>query len=292
MIEMYLLEQFDALVRCGTLTSASKELNLTQPTLTRSMKKLESEMGVPLFERRTGSIELNENGRFIARYAARMIELEREMVRRVRQLDRSRSTLIIGFSGSAPLLELATTVAESDAPSVTTEKADEGQLFAGLRDGRYQIIVLPHPIDTPHLVSVPVCRERLVCGFPEGHPMAKSDGVRFADLNGETLITFTDMGFWRDIIEDALPDSQVVALLSVERLQAIALSSSLPVLSTDVSKKHAVVRDDSIGRISVPVLDDEAQVEFYAVCDETELETNKNLAQLWSLLVKSVGQKK
>ena len=41
MIEIYLLEQLEAFARCGTLSAAAEELHLSQPALTRSMKKLE-----------------------------------------------------------------------------------------------------------------------------------------------------------------------------------------------------------------------------------------------------------
>jgi len=46
MIETYLLEQFEAFARCGTLLKASEELHISQPSLSRSMKKLENELGV------------------------------------------------------------------------------------------------------------------------------------------------------------------------------------------------------------------------------------------------------
>ena len=52
MIEIYLLEQFAAFARCGTLLKASEELHITQPTLSRSMKKLEEEMN---FRRKNGA---------------------------------------------------------------------------------------------------------------------------------------------------------------------------------------------------------------------------------------------
>ena len=51
MIEIYLLEQLEAFARCGTLSAAAEELHLSQPALTRSMKKLEELIGVPIFER-------------------------------------------------------------------------------------------------------------------------------------------------------------------------------------------------------------------------------------------------
>ena len=46
LIETALLEQLDAFARCGTLSAAAKELHLSQPALTRAMKRLE-ELGVP-----------------------------------------------------------------------------------------------------------------------------------------------------------------------------------------------------------------------------------------------------
>ena len=43
MIEIYLLEQLAAVAKYGTLLKASEELHLSQPALSRSMKKLEEQ---------------------------------------------------------------------------------------------------------------------------------------------------------------------------------------------------------------------------------------------------------
>ena len=50
MIEMYLFEQLDAVAKYGTLVAASEQLHITQPSMSRAMKKLEETVGVPLFE--------------------------------------------------------------------------------------------------------------------------------------------------------------------------------------------------------------------------------------------------
>lgn len=74
MIETYLLEQFEAFARCGTLLKASEELHISQPSLSRSMKKLENELGVSLFHRENSKITLNETGKLAADYARRTLE--------------------------------------------------------------------------------------------------------------------------------------------------------------------------------------------------------------------------
>ena len=51
MIETNLLAQFAAFADAGTLTRAAEKLHTSQPALTRAMKKLELELGVPLFVR-------------------------------------------------------------------------------------------------------------------------------------------------------------------------------------------------------------------------------------------------
>ncbi len=51
MVEIFLLEQFVSLAKNGSLTRAAEELHITQPALSRSMKKIEDAFGVSLFER-------------------------------------------------------------------------------------------------------------------------------------------------------------------------------------------------------------------------------------------------
>ena len=53
MIETNLLAQFVAFAKAGTLTRAAQDLHTSQPALTRSMKKLEEELEVPLFATKT-----------------------------------------------------------------------------------------------------------------------------------------------------------------------------------------------------------------------------------------------
>ena len=65
MIELYELRQFAAFADCGTLSDAAEFLHLSQPALSRNMKKLEEDMGIPLFTRRKNRLELNENGKYV-----------------------------------------------------------------------------------------------------------------------------------------------------------------------------------------------------------------------------------
>ena len=97
MIESYLLEHLVVFSEHRTLSETASVLHLTQPTLTRSMNKLEETFGVPLFTREKKRIRLNENGWMAARYAKEILREEEKMIAQVKALDRRR-----GRSRSAP----------------------------------------------------------------------------------------------------------------------------------------------------------------------------------------------
>ena len=59
MIELYQLRQFMAFADSGTLSEAAHILHLSQPALSRNMKKLEEDLGVSLFERTKNKLTLN-----------------------------------------------------------------------------------------------------------------------------------------------------------------------------------------------------------------------------------------
>lgn len=96
MLESHLLVQLAALAEYGTLSEASRRLVLSQPALSRSMRKLEEAIGVPLFERTKNHIAMNETGKLAAEYAQRLIQEEQEMVEKLRAFDRSLHTISIG----------------------------------------------------------------------------------------------------------------------------------------------------------------------------------------------------
>ena len=74
MIELYVLRQFAAFAEAGTLSEAAEILHLSQPALSRNMKKLEEELGVTLFTRTKNRLELNENGKYVLQLIQKIMD--------------------------------------------------------------------------------------------------------------------------------------------------------------------------------------------------------------------------
>ena len=69
----HLLRQFLAVVHEGSLTTAAQKIAVTQPALTKSIRKLEQELGAPLFERLPRGIALTVYGKTLLPHAQRIV---------------------------------------------------------------------------------------------------------------------------------------------------------------------------------------------------------------------------
>ena len=69
MLETYILEYLLTFDECGNLSTASKKLNVSQPSLTRVMQKLEDKLGTTLFSRTSNKIEVNDVGKTVVNHA-------------------------------------------------------------------------------------------------------------------------------------------------------------------------------------------------------------------------------
>lgn len=264
MIEIYLLEQLAAFAEYGTLSAASEALHITQPSLSRSMQKLERELGVTLFERTKNHIALNENGQLAAEYAKRILAMEDEMVSRVIALDRSHHSLAIGSDAPGPLIKWGPllTALYSDMP-VTTELRTDEELLEGLDHDVYQAIILNHEVDLPGCSCVSAGSESLLLSLHPGHPaVVLEQGVHFKDLNGDTFLMVADVGIWDEIVRKAMPDSKFIIQSTIDENAALVDNSTLPAFASDLTLSF---RTPGENRIHIPFLDEEATQQFYCI---------------------------
>ena len=64
-MELLQLKYFQTVAYMEHITKASKKLNIAQPSLSLMIKRLEDEIGTPLFDRKGRNIQLNESGKII-----------------------------------------------------------------------------------------------------------------------------------------------------------------------------------------------------------------------------------
>lgn len=277
MTEIYLLEQLDAFARCGTLSKAAEELHISQPALSRSMKKLEDELGVSLFHREKAKISLNDTGQLAASLAKSLLDQHAAMYQRIVAFDRSRHSIVVGSCAPYPILAMMPLLQNHFGDmTITSELVQEDTLIAGLKDRRFQIAVLRENPADPALYCQRYMDERLYIAVPEGHPLSAREKVRFSDLAGERFLLQAHVGFWMDVVRKHLPDSSLLVQASADALTDLVEGTDYPTFLSDrmIASGRAI-----IARVSIPILDDDAHATYYIACRSSE---RKRYAALFS----------
>ncbi len=276
MIENYLLEQFMGFAEHGTLLKASEALHISQPSLSRSMKKLEEEFGVSLFHRENSKIALNETGKVAAEYARRALDANQEMIDRVVMFDRSLRTVNLGSCAPFPINELMPTLQERlPGKTLSTELQDSDErLIHGLRNHIYQLAVLHECPEDKALYCQRYLEESLFITLPEDHPLAKKQSVTFEDLKGVRVLMTAGVGFWMDVTLKHLSGSDLLIQNSMDALAELIDASSLPFFNSDQMIKTGY---EMPGRVSLPIKDADAHATYYLCCLASEQKAYRSL---------------
>lgn len=273
MLEIHLLEQLAAFRKYGTLSAAAEHLLISQPALSRSMKRLEEQAGTRLFERKSNRLSLTRAGEITADYADRILAEETALMAALRGCGLSLHNISLGSCAPGPLLEYPCVLNRLfPGVSVTTEMNDEKDLLSGLREGRFNVIILSRPLEEDGLACVPCGSERLYLSVIPAHPAAvyAKRGVTFKEMNGTTFLMYGNIGIWDAITRRGMPDSKLLLQNDPDALLEIARTSTLPAFYTDLSMR--VYPSGNESRVAVPFNDREAAVNYYALCRRCELD--------------------
>ncbi len=187
----YLREFIDLAGTCNFQQSA-ENTHISSSSLSKHIAKLEEDLGVPLFDRSTRTVKLNEYGRILLSYATQMIDLEDECLDKLKNtLSVEQSVLRIGFLpmlGSFGILE---TISEfrKEYPDAECQITEGSQLTERLLDDQFDFIFADEWAPKDKRISQTLFLEdHLVAIFPEDHPMASRESVTIDELKDENIL--------------------------------------------------------------------------------------------------------
>ncbi|GBQ87655.1 LysR family transcriptional regulator [Asaia krungthepensis] len=183
------------ITRAGSLTGAAASLNLTQPALSHSIRKLEDLLQVEIWRREGRKLVLTPAGRILLALAERVLPQFEQAEDRLGQMARGTSgKLRIGMECHpcyqwllrvvAPYLDLW--------PGVDVDVRQKFQ-FSGIEalfTHEIDLLVTPDPLLKPGLHFTPVFDYELVLVVGPGHPLTGVPLIEPKHLATETLITY------------------------------------------------------------------------------------------------------
>lgn len=187
------LRYFHAVAHAGSVTAAAESLHVSQPAVSAQIRKLETALGLELFDRSGRSLELTEEGRVVLEYADRIFRIGGELLGTVAGDLESRPTpLVVGVAATIPNLvafHLLEPVFEADEPiRVVVRENRTDRLLADLATHDIDVVLadmpvpanvsvraFTHPLGTSpiDIFGPPLMAHRLRDGFPgslDGQP--------------------------------------------------------------------------------------------------------------------------
>lgn len=209
MIEIRLLRQFVAVAEELHFHRAAERLHMAQPPLSQAIRRLEAEIGAPLFVRNNRNVALTLAGiSFLdtARTVLGALETGVEQARRV--ASGTSGSLRIVFVGTLHFNFLPRVVQafRSRLPDVELllREATTAEQIAALKAGLADIGLMRRPgVAVPELAFECIAREEIMVALPEGHAQAAERQVALAALAQDDFIATPrseGMGFYDQMI--------------------------------------------------------------------------------------------
>lgn len=241
------LEYLVALAKHRHFQRAAEACNVSQPTLSAQLRKLENELGLQLLERTTRKIRFTQTG-------LRLVEQTQVVLREIEALKNMASsshyqnlmqTLDVGIIPTlAPyIFSHLNTVCRENFPEIELEihEAQTNQLLHMLESDTIKCAIMTSNKDTSKYVELPLFDEPLVLGVSHQHPYSRMSEIDMGHLKNNKILMVDDGNCLHSQVLrycyqfELEPDSRFVAMHLETLRRGVAFNrgvSFFPLLST------------------------------------------------------------
>ncbi len=176
-----------------SITKAAERLYMSQPTLTRIIKKIEEDTGTELFKRTTEGIIPTIAGDIYNEHARKMIELYRNLEHSISLVEKENNgKLTIGTTFFLGAIALPAVLSEFSIkyPNIKFEiiEGNSFEIEAEIVKGIVDVGIIHLPVSNPNLEIIDIGKEKLLIALSKDNPLnnfsyVKEDGLSYFDIN-------------------------------------------------------------------------------------------------------------
>lgn len=272
---------FQTVARCQHFRLAASELNISQPSLSRSIANLEEELGIVLFDRKGRTVALTKYGRIFLEHADRILSEVQAAEKQMKKLAGNEGHVDIAYVFPLAARYIPHTVrqflekSKNEKISFNFHQSYTREMITGLKSDQYDVIFGAYVENEPEIQFVPIMYQEMIIITPLGHPLAeKRDPVlkdledypimgydRTSGLGGFTNRIYASYSVRPRIVCES-PDENAIASLVAENF-GIALVADVEALDhfpleklhlTDVNLRHTVYMAYMKDRYQIPAV--------------------------------------
>lgn len=182
--------------RCRSVPRAARELGMTPQGLARAVRRMEDELGCPVYTGALGTSDLTEQGRCILSHGGAILAEEHSMRHALDAIRAHASNIIrlgcstglLGYLGEGVFNAFNET---QDCQVFVSEELPDSDCEAHLSQGEYDYALLVNPPD-PSLAAIPIVDDYQFVWVNRASPLAGQDEVSLHDLDGQIIYTLND----------------------------------------------------------------------------------------------------
>lgn len=219
-MDLFQLEAFVTIVREGSFSKAAKALFRTQPAVSQIIRRLEDEIGQPLFDRSSRRGVLTDAGQVLLEHAERLMTFKEQALAALSDVRHLRSGHLVIASNELTCLYLLPLLHEyrrlHPAIRVSVRRGLASRIPADVREyGADLGVVTYQPIDAD-LQSVVVYRDQLAFVVPAGHRFVKRREVGIKDLASEHFVAHHVASPYRARVVETFRKRRITLQMPVE----------------------------------------------------------------------------
>lgn len=207
-MEIRHLECFMAVARCGNFTKAAEQIHISQPSISKMIKEIETQMNIELFYRDTKHVELTDAGVAFLEQAQQIVVLFDNLTTNIDGLLAEKSGKIrIGFPPitSVTMFSQVLGVFKKEHPNIEFQLFEFGSITIekSIQEGELDIGIVSAPVTNEELYEMFwLTRDSLEVVMHPEHSLAAYSTVAISDLAEESFVLYSrDFRLHDQIIE-------------------------------------------------------------------------------------------
>ncbi len=238
------LRYFLQVAERGNFTRAAESLTISQSALSRSIQKLEDELGQPVFERKTRSVSLTEAGVLLKSRAQQILMILEDTKAEITDDGESGRIRIGAIPTIAPyFLPGLLRKFSSDFPKATliVQENTTEVLLKSCTQGEIDLAILALPVPSKYLEVEELFEEELLLVLPPNHPLVEKPRIRLSDVEPFPFVLLDEAHCLSENII-TFCRRRSVQPVAVERTSQLTMVQELVSLSHGVSMIPAMAR--------------------------------------------------
>ena len=203
------------LAESGSFSDAADELGISQPSLSQYIKKIETDVGMPLFERINGNVRLTDAGEVYVEYGRQILNLEHRMETQFSDIAENKTgSVIIGTSPyrSAGMMPDVAKAFKAKYPGIhlVVEEMVTSDLIDRMGKGAFDLCLTMLPVDEKLFAYEKIMEEEMILAVPAEYPgfnayavsNRRYPAIDVSAIDGENFVMITEAQVMQQILNN------------------------------------------------------------------------------------------